>query len=322
MMPALQELNAQDYARDVLVQTHELWGGGRDFPEYVSQTAELAASAYGRRYYRTFALRDERGNLLATFKRYERVARVAGTRLRAMGIGAVFTPPQRRGCGYASAMLALALDEARRAGVDFAFLYSDIHPQFYKALGFVELSSRLISLRADSLPSARTAAQSWEPRDEAAIRRCFEAMTQGVEYAFERTPAFWEWAELRRRHRARLPGAQRVDLVLRRGRSLIAYVAGRRKFAEDAYAVDEFGFIDDDAAALVPSLLRAAAGDLRRITGWLPPLPARYAIPHGTIRRRKTAILMIAPLTDGGKRFLQRALATTNADAAWETDHV
>jgi hypothetical protein len=69
-------------------------------------------------------------------------------------------------------------------------------------------------------------------------------------------------------------------------------------------------------------LLRSAAGDLRRIVGWLPPAPARGVLPRGSVRRRTSAIFMGAPLTRGGMRFIERAQSTAGADAVWSLDHI
>ena len=126
---ALREIEAADYAHLVLPETAALWANGRDFPTYVAQTSELARSRYGVRHYRTFGLFDGTG-LTASFKRYDRAAHLGSARLRACGIGAVFTPAQHRGRGYASVMLGAALDAARDGGYDAAFLFSDIAPQF------------------------------------------------------------------------------------------------------------------------------------------------------------------------------------------------
>jgi len=44
--------------------------------------------------------------------------------------------------------------------------------------------------------------------------------------------------------------------------------------------------------------------------------------PGGSGRKRKDAILMIAPLSERGKKFLERAKKTGAADGVWSTDHI
>ena len=317
----LEEVSAQDYAQHVLPLTQPLWGHGRPLDVYREQTTQLAHTTYGRKSYRTLALTGD-GAMLASFKRYERDARVAQYRLRAIGIGAVFTPEEFRGRGFASAMLAMALDQARAAAVDFAFLFSDIHPQFYKELGFSELPSRSISVRADSLSFERIAAQPLAQRDWSAVRACFEAMEGARSFGLLRNPAVWNWMRARIEHHASRQDAQPVNLAVRKGNTLAAYVLGQREPRHDAYVLDEFGYAGEAGRRLIPALLRYAAGDLRRIAGWLPPLPARSVLPRGSVRKRSDAILMVAPLSPGGAHFVESARQSSAADAVWSFDHI
>lgn len=317
----LRELSAEQYAGAVLPHTYALWSSGRPMDAYLAQTLALAQSAYGRKSYRTFALTGDAGSELASFKRYERAAIVAGVPLRAMGIGAVFTPEDRRGCGYASAMLGLALDRARSEGFDFAYLFSDIHPQFYKELGFHELSSRAISLRADALAYTRVAVEPVTARDWTGVRKCFEAMESTREWRFLRSPSLWDWLRLRRSGQSEFEDGHTIDLLVRSGRGIAAYVLGRREPKHDAYILEEFG-CTDAGKELIPALLRSAAGDLRRVAGWLPPESARRLLPRGSVRRRTDAIFMVAPLSANGKRFLECAQAASSADGVWSLDHI
>ena len=117
----------------------------------------------------------------------------------------------------------------------------------------------------------------------------------------------------------------RVRLGIMRGRRLVAYVLGRRFPAVDSFALDEFAYVDDEAAALVPALIRNAAGDLRKVTGWLPPSPARGAIPRGAVRARKNAVAMLLPLSAALTAAWQReaaGVAASAADPCWNGDHV
>jgi hypothetical protein len=89
--------------------------------------------------------------------------------------------------------------------------------------------------------------------------------------------------------------------------------------------VDDFAFDGDAGLTIVPALLRAAAGDLRRVSGWLPPPGARDALPRGSVRPRKDAIFMIAPLTSLARSWWsanREAIANGNADPCWSSDHV
>lgn len=317
----LRTISAPAYARDVLPLTAPLWAGRRTFDQYAAQTLELADSAYGRRRYKTVGLYDGR-RLVASFKRYEREVRDASGQLDAVGFGAVFTPQALRGRGYASFMLASALDAARGDRYDVAYLYSDIRPQFYAAVGFRALPSRTLTLRADGLPAERIAVESLGRADWTGVRRCFERTQLRANAAFTRDDAMWRWIAMRVAHGSEHAAGHTTNLAVRRGRTVRAYVLGARVPERDAYIFDEFGFSDDASAAIVPALLRAAAGDLRRVVGWLPPDGARKTLPKGTTRARKGAILMMAPLSGNGERLIETLSRPSPADFAWPTDHV
>ncbi|HET9028714.1 MAG TPA: GNAT family N-acetyltransferase [Candidatus Aquilonibacter sp.] len=318
----LVPLDPHAYAREVLPLTAELWAGKRDLERYVAQTLEIAQSGFGRRHFRTVGLSDG-SRLLSSFKRYDRSIHMGGHRLRALGIGAVYTPPELRGRGYASAMIAMALDNAKTAGYDLAYLFSDIRPEFYEEIGFTRLPSRAISVRADSLSNERIEVRRLEETDWTSVRRCFELGDRGRPWAFIRTPLVWDLIRLRMRQGSEHATGVETNLVVRRGRAVAAYVLGVRAPEHDAYILDEFGFADAQAAAqLVGPLLRSAAGDLRRVAGWLPPAFARDLLPRASVRRRNDAIFMAAPLTPLGTSWLKLAAAQSTGDGVWNTDHI
>ena len=317
----LVPLDAQTYAREVLPLTAEVWAGKRDFEHYVSQNLEVAQSGYGRRHFRTMGLSDGT-TLLSSFKRYERAIHMGTQRLRAYGIGAVYTPPELRGRGYASAMIAMAMDRARVDGYDVAYLFCDIRPQFYQELGFTPIASRAISLRSDNLPNDRIEVQRLEDTDWSGVRRCFELRDRTRPWAFVRTPLVWELIRLRIRQGSEHAVGVQTNLVVRRGRAIAAYVLGVRAPEHDAYLLDEFGFADAQAAGLIGPLLRSAAGDLRRVAGWLPPEFARERLPRASVRRRTEAIFMAAGLSNAGKTWLRLASASSVGDGVWSTDHI
>jgi predicted N-acetyltransferase YhbS len=319
----LETIAPSDYIEQVLPATFPLWGAGRTFERYVEDFRAIAASAYGKRRPFTVGLR-EHGRIVCSCKNYDRELRVHDRALRATGIGAVYTPENERGRGFASVMFGAMLDGERAAGRDLAFLYSDIHPAFYERLGFKRLPSRLITLRAASLDGSHSGAVPLETKDWPAVRRCFDALDLQRPWGLRRTPLVWDL--MRSRWNAPLPpGSQAVHLVVRRARTVLAYVIGRRVLREDAFVMDDFAFDGDDGRAALEPLLRAAAGDLRRVTGWLPPEGARDALPRGSVRVRKDAILMIAPLSAAARAWWAQnkdAIASAGADATWSADHI
>jgi GNAT superfamily N-acetyltransferase len=321
-MVALSTIGADEYVRDVLPHSEPLWAGARTFDEYAGEFRTLAQSAWGRRRFRTVGLRVE-GRLVASCKRYARVLRCGERTYEAAGIGAVFTPEHLRRRGYATALLGAFLDAERKAGTDLAFLFSDIAPLFYENLGFVKLPSRAVTLRADALPSHRVAVQTLDDDDEPAIRRTFDALNVRRWFAFARTPLDWEWQRLLAGSRAQ--EGQTIRLGVWRGRQLAAYVAGRRVPEADAFVFDEYAFARDADAAAIGPLLRAGAGDLRKVQGWLPPALARGALPRGAVRARTDAIAMLIPISKPFRaawKAGKEAAIAADADPVWSTDHI
>lgn len=317
----MEDISPDDYVREVLPLTAELWAGRRDLESYATQTREIARSGYGRRNMSLVGFYDG-DTLLTSIKRYVRTLHFGPMRLRAVGIGAVYTPPEFRGRGYASAMLASVLDESRAAGFDIAYLFSDIRPEFYHDVGFVTMPSRAISTRADGLSKARVEVRRLEETDWSGVRRCYDLGERIRPWGFVRTPLVWEWIRLRMRHGSEHPVGVQTNLVVRRGRAIAAYVLGLRAPEHDAYILDEYGFADAEAAGLVAPLLRSAAGDLRRITGWAPPEGAREVLGKASIRKRKDAVFMAAPLSRGGAKWIAVASAPKAADGVWSNDHI
>lgn len=309
-----------DYVREVLPLTSALWAGARTFDEYAAEFRATAGSGWGKRRFRTVGLRIG-GALVASCKRYERELRCGERTYRAAGIGAVFTPEELRGRGYATALIAAFLDAERNAGSDLAYLFSDLHPAFYARLGFVALPSRTIALRADTLPADRVEVAVLTGDDAAAVRRVFDALDAHRPFAFVRRPLDWEWQRMRAESGEHT--AQLIRLGVRRGRSLGAYVAGRRIPAADAFVLEELAFAREDDARYVAPLLRAAAGDLRTIRGWLPPAVARDALPRGAVRPRGSAISMFIPLSARFRTaFRARETRRESADPCWNTDQI
>lgn len=321
MSLSLRELGADRYAHLVLPKTAALWGGTRATPAYIEDNLELARSAWGKRHFRTFGCYDGE-QLTASFKRYERTLWYEDSQLRAMGIGAVYTPDEYRGRGYASAMFGLELDAEKIAGTDIMYLFSDIAPTFYEAFGFVALPSRAFSLRADTLPHERLQVSSFQDRDWNEITTCFGENERERSWHFERTALFWSWLRVRMRQGGEHPTASPTNLLVRDKAGVLAYVLGARMLKCDAFVLDELGFRDGAGAAILPTMLRCAAGDLRRVTGWLPPQPARAFLKRASVRPRRDAIFMAVPLSHAGKRWLEIARERSSGDALWPLDHV
>jgi GNAT superfamily N-acetyltransferase len=318
----ISALTADEYVRDVLPHTFELWADGRTYEAYVADFVAAAAAGLARRGH-VAGLRDG-ATVTASCKLYSREMHWGERSLRATAIGAVFTAPALRGRGYATAMLGALLDREVAAGCDVAYLYSDIAPQFYERLGFVQLPSRLLSLRATSLAGTHAGATPLGEADWPLVRRCFDDLEFSRPWGLRRSPTVWRWIRMRWKPTAQV-GVQTVRLLVKSGNSVRAYVFGRRIVSADAFVVDEFAFAGDDGRAVIPALLRSAAGDLARVRGWLPPEPARALLPAGSVRARGGAVLMLVPISPLGRSWWRAnasAVLASRGDPVWSTDHI
>lgn len=321
-MIAVAPVTPDEYVREVLPHSAPLWAGERDPETYAAEFLALTASSFGKRRFRTVGLRVD-GRLVASCKRYERTLRCGERAFRAIGIGAVFTPEALRGRGYATAMLGALLDAERDGGADLAYLFSDIGAPFYERIGFVALPSRLTTYPVATLDATRIEIATLDDDDAAAMRSTFDASEDRRTWALRRTALDWEWQRLRRESREQTHAV--LQLGVRRGRGLAAYVMGRRVVRADAFVIDEFAYARNADAELIEPLLRAAAGDLRKVQGWVAPPSGRSAVPRGAVRRRRDAIAMLVPLSRAFRaawRTAADAVSTSTADPCWHTDHI
>ena len=253
---------------------------GRTRSRYVAQTGEIARCGYGRRHYRTVGLYEESTCSRRSSATSARCAS-ARERLRAIGIGAVFTPPELRGRGYASAMLAMELDRSRAEGVDLAFLFSDIRPEFYAELGFVAMPSRSMSFACRQLADARASR----------LRDSTIATGSAYSVASTRASGIAAGPSCERRWCGSgfvcacamdpsIPKASRRTWSCGAGAPLPHTCSARAPHNTMPIFSTSSALPTPRRDALIPALLRSAAGDLRRVTGWLPAgIDARHACP-------------------------------------------
>src|SRR3982751_6682907 len=86
----------------ILDDTYPVWHEGLSRQAYGRWNSAQRRTPWGRDHLHRVALVDERGDLLASAKRYRYDVRVGERRGWMCGIGAVFTPQQHRGRSYAS----------------------------------------------------------------------------------------------------------------------------------------------------------------------------------------------------------------------------
>lgn len=142
----------KDQIEEVQKDSHYLWGGGLSIEARLSKMMRMI-DVYGPNQFHASGI-VENGQVAASIKCYGIHLALGELKYHTLGIAAVFTKPDCRGKGYATKIVELACQNASNQGLDAALLFSDIDPEFYKKLGFIEFESYDCSIEVARLPKA------------------------------------------------------------------------------------------------------------------------------------------------------------------------
>jgi len=222
---------------------------------------------------------EQGASLQACVQIFPRRLYAEGHALPAGGIGSVFTRPEARGEGLASALLERATGAMRERGLEVALLFTD-RIGFYAARGWSEwpLRARWIERRTEGVELRSGSIVDFEgERDLDAVRSLHAAYSERTIGVALRDVAAW-------RGSLRIAGNPAEDFrVAREGDALRAYV--RAVVLEGVLVISEVGFEADAVERLVdlvadlleprtPDPLAAARGDSSalRVRAVLPPI--------------------------------------------------
>lgn len=304
--------------RDILAETHKIWSEGLALKAYYQWWAAQLGTAFGQRHLRRFALM-EGAEVLASAKEYTFDAILAGTPVRIVGLGAVFTPPACRGRGMARELIERMLAAATDAGADFALLFSEIGPDYYAGLGFetIPIAERTLRVTESTRYGApATLVRAAEDRDLADIVAMGEVRAKPFRFHLVRDRDVVHYAIAKKRLLAGLgpAGAREVQFfIAEEGASAVAYVlmtvrprdANGRSTAE--WVLEECGDRDPSGArvgAILQALIAREPAEIRpTITGWLPDgfCPPQVAVVS---ERPSSDVMMVRALSDRVKSAL------------------
>ena len=288
----------------VLDLTHPLWGEGLTPDAYATWNRAQQQTPWGRRHLERVALVDDNGRLLSTAKRYRFDARLDERPVRVCGIGAVFTPPDLRGNGYATAIVERLLDDARADGVEFGALFSAVGAGLYERLGFTPLDLDEVTVgvtRKGGSPAMLV--RAGDERDLPGIAAMHDVRSAGARFALRRDVPLIHYALARKRLLAGLgpSGLRQLEFfVAEEGASAVAYVV--LSVNQHGWTLEEAGDRDPAAArlgAILQVLLaREPSNDVPLIRAWWP---RAFAVPPQlqlTARSTPHEPLMMRPLAD------------------------
>jgi GNAT superfamily N-acetyltransferase len=305
----------------ILDDTYPVWNEGLSRQAYGQWNSAQLRTPWGRDHLHRFALLDQRGDVLASAKRYRHDVRLGDRNGWMCGIGAVFTPEPHRRRGYASALIERMLDDASREGALVAGLFSEIGTTFYERLGFSRVPMDEVTVhvtRAKGSPAMLV--RTGVDRDYPSICAIHAARSSEASFALRRDPDALHYAIAKKRLFAGLSpaGSRQIEFfVAEEGATAVAYVVlSQNQFG---WTLEEAGDRDPAGARLGAILqvlvAREPSTELPLIRAWWPPT---FAVPPQLSLGRRTDpadIFMLRPLADV-------ALPTEAAEVfCWRSDY-
>ncbi|EMA33693.1 GNAT family N-acetyltransferase [Haloarcula japonica] len=221
------------------------------------------------------SLFDQRGlyeddTLRAVCKLYFLDTTVRGAATTVGGLGAVATPPEHRGQGFAADLCRHALSEYREAGVGFVTLWPFSTP-FYRRLGWGTANTyHRFDLPPSALPDYDTAGQlvRLDADDWERLRRVETAAAAGTALSLRRSEAWWRERTLADWDGGGVPycyGYERDGDL----RGYLVYTVADD--ADHTLSVSNFAAVDEEARRALFAFLGNHGAQIERVTLQLPP---------------------------------------------------
>jgi len=288
----------------ILDDTWVIWSEGLSRESYTRWNEAQLRTPWGRTHLHRVALLDPAGTLLASAKRYRYDVRLDGHHGWMCGIGAVFTPADRRGHGHASHLLEMLLARERSEGALMATLFSEIGTAFYERLGFTAIPLDEVTIdvtRKDGAPAMLV--RAGEERDLPAVAALHDTRSANARFALRRDPALVHYALSKKRLLAGLgpSGLRQIEFfVAEEGASAVAYVVLHEN--ANGWTLEEAGDRDPAGARLGAMLQALVAREPQHATPLIRAWwPRGFAVPPQlTLRDRIAArdVFMVRPLAD------------------------
>jgi GNAT superfamily N-acetyltransferase len=306
----------------ILDHTFQTWNEGLPRRAYGQWNRAQVKTPWARSCLQRYAAIDDDGRLLSTAKQYRLDVRLGDREGWMCGIGAVFTPPEHRGRGHASALIETLVSRAQRDGALFASLFSEIGAPFYERLGFTGVPLDEVTVTVDRKKGGAPAmlVRAGEERDLEAVAAMHAVRSASAPFALRRDAPLVHYALSKRRLLAGLgpPGLRQLEFfVAEEGASAVAYVVLNEN--ANGWTLEEAGDRDPAGARLGAMLLVLLAREPTRrmplIRAWWP---RTFAVPPQiqlTDRSAPKDLFMVRPLSDV-------AMPKTADDVFyWHADH-
>ena len=302
--------------------TYAQWGAGLTPEAWTRYDRALARTTWGHGHRDHVVLMDA-GRLLALAKRHDPTARIDGRIRRVLGIGAVYTPPDLRRRGAASALMEHVLGAAETDGYEFALLFSEIGPAFYERFEFVPvpLVETTLGVRPHRRGAPAVLLRAGDDRDLAHVAEMSAARAASARWALDRSEEFIKYTIARRRLLAGVApaGTRQVEFfVTEEGHQAVAYMVVT--IQDGSWTIEDCGDRDPAGARLgamlEARLAREPAEATPVIRSWWPDgfNPPQIEL---LAARPTREVMMLRPLTD---RVLPMPPLETREVLYWHAD--
>lgn len=270
---------------------YESWGDDRPIDEWVDR--RLESPRHNRADW--WVLTRDDGEVAASLGCYDLDFRYRGETVGGVGIGAVHTAPEHRSQGYATKLCERVHVAARESGDTFAFLYSDIEPDFYRDLDYEVTSDRRFDateLRDLAEGGPRSGLHRIDPDDQLdELVLWYDEAHDDTDLALERDREYWRHAVDER------PDDRFFGVSAPNGRE-----TGYVRVRENDGALQVLECLLPEAEARTEAGCYRALADLALARRW-DRISQHFAPPRGVLshfddNRRDLAITMICPLDD------------------------
>ena len=288
-------------------ETFDIWSDGLSRDNYERFNRAQMMTPWGARHLDRVAWM-EGDELLASAKRYRLTLAFGGSEVPCLGIGAVFTPTLARGKGHAAALIEAMVEDAAREGVEHAFLFSEIDPEYYARLGFepIAITETTLGLKPQKRAGAPAVlVRGGDERDIENIAEMHQVRAEKYPFAQHRSPDYVRHALAKRRMLAAFspPGVRQLEFfIAEEAASAVAYVVISR--GPEGDVLEEWGD-RDPTGARVGAMLQVMAARTPAET----VAPLRTRLPHDFLppqierldERQPHEKAMLRATTPGGK---------------------
>lgn len=205
---------------------------------------------------RTDVWAESEGNRVSELEVLDMPTRLAGTTIRTAGIANLFTHPDRRGQGFATALVKHTHGHLRVHGYALAGLFAI--PRFYSQFGYATIGCDFaldVTTEDASRVRGKHKVRAAHPRDLPTVARIFNASNQDLSGSVVRDPTTWTGL----RNGSELLGTKGLWVAVDGDDQPVGYLASAERPTQ--MIVSDGAFRDPDAA---PGLVAHAADEARK----------------------------------------------------------